>query len=72
MRNGKCFDRRCIIISRLGYKVLSARTITIRQCGSDPGFDTDEEEYVKERRVGRRIEDRGEGRGGKVGGNSPS
>ena len=72
MRNGKCFDRTYIIISRLGYKLPLARMITIRQCGGDTGFDTDEEESMKERRVGRRIEDRGEGRGGKVGGNSPS
>ena len=54
MRNGKCFDRTYIIISRLGYKLPSARMITIRRYRGDPGFDTDEEEYVKERREGRR------------------
>ena len=42
MRNGKCFDRTYTTISRLGYKLLSARMITIRQCGGDTGFDTDE------------------------------
>ena len=58
MQNGKCFDRAYIIIGRLGYKLLSARMITIRQCGGDP----DEEEYMKERQDGRRRKDRGEGR----------
>ena len=56
MRNGKCFDRTYIIVSRLGYKLPSARMITIRQCGGDTGFDTDEGGST------RRRGERGEGR----------